>query len=163
MLNILPKYMDYNCHLCGIKMDNDDDPKCEKCYFCDELCSNCKKPYIWGDLVECIKCNDHFCNVCSFDKPGCNPYFNDGWRMPDKYTCTKCSSLYFFASIQGYDENGRIVLQSGTFVTLSNPSQYEIIKMVQNNHDDVINNCKLISFSELSRKQYEAFVTKLTI
>lgn len=148
-----------NCNVCDIQI-NEDYVTCKACKNCDALCSVCKKPYKYDDLVSCKKCDENFCKRCSFEKPDGNPYFVDGWRMPDKYTCEKCSKLYFFAAVAGLDGSGSLEILSFSFFLECYPSQKDIIDWARVNYEDKLSSYKVVSYSELNRSQYEAFIKR---
>jgi len=94
------------------------------------------------DLTDCQKCHDSFCEDCT------------GYRF-DK--CDKCMLFYFHASITGY----KITHHGNELYTLSKkfslnhyPTEQEIINIIK--QDVKLERCKLISYSKLNRKQYEA-------
>ena len=146
------------CNVCGTKIC-EDYITCESCKNCDAMCSVCKKPYRYDDLVSCKKCDEYFCRKCSFDKsPKNNPYFVDGWRMPDKYNCEKCSLLYFLAAVTGLDGSGDLEILSFVFSSANYPSQKEIMDLAR--LECKLSSYKVVSYSELNRRQYEAFIKR---
>lgn len=116
-----------------------------------ENCQLCRKE---SDIeqIKCNKCQEWRCLTCIDDN------FNQ-----NNYICQKCSLLYFFASLScnTSKDNGahfNFSIISATFSTSKYPTKQEIINIiVSRNKKNHIKPISIISYTQLTREQYEAY------
>lgn len=120
------------------------------CKLCDNYFKRC-------NLVYCKKCEETHCSKCS----KISIFLINQQNAEKTYKCDKCSMYYFYASVSvitGWSmkkEKWTKQQYSGAFSTNKYPTKSEIIRAVTS---EIYNDGDIISYSNLTRFQYEALL-----